>query len=182
MQFVEDIKQKVGDFFFKRELKFNPRKRKVHNLHTAQSIGILYDATEREDMMKVSEFVNALFKTKKDVKALGFVNLKELTHHHMPMLQFDFFFLKDLNWYYKPQNYIIKNFVEKDYDILINMCDSTCIPIKYLAGSSQAKFKVGKYEEEIDLYDMMIDVKENTLSALIMEIHHYLTVINQKDA
>ena len=38
----------------------------------------------------------------------------------MPMLQFDFFFLKDLNWYYKPQNYIIKNFLEKEYDILIN--------------------------------------------------------------
>ena len=182
MQFVEDIKQKLGDFFFKRELKSNARQREVHNLHTAHSIGILYDATEREDMLKVSEFVNALFKTKKDVKSLGFVNLKELTHHHMPMLQFDFFFLKDLNWYYKPQNYIIKNFVEKDYDILINLCDSNCIPVKYLAGISQAKFKVGKYEEDIDLYDMMIDVKENTLSALIKEIHHYLTVINQKDA
>ena len=182
MQFVEDIKQKVGDFFFKKELKSNPRQREVHNLHTAQSIGILYDATEKEDMLKVSEFVNTLFQTKKDVKALGFVNLKELTHHHMPMLQFDFFFLKDLNWYYKPQNYIIKNFVEKDYDILINLCDSACIPIRYLAGKSQAKFKVGKYEEDIDLYDMMIDVKENTLSALIKEIHHYLTVINQKDA
>jgi len=182
MQFIEVIKQKLGDFFFKRELKSNPRQREVHNLHSAQSIGILYDATERENMMKVSEFVNTLFKTKKDVKALGFVNLKELTHHHMPMLQFDFFFLKDLNWYYKPQNYIIKNFVEKNYDILINLCDSDCIPIKYLAGSSQAKFKVGKYEEDIDLYDMMIDVKENTLSALIKEIHHYLNVINQKDA
>ena len=97
MQFVENIKQKVGDFFFKRELKSNARKREVHNLHTAHSIGILYDATKREDMLKVSEFVNALFKTKKDVKSLGFVNLKELTHHHMPMLQFDFFFLKDLN-------------------------------------------------------------------------------------
>ena len=47
MQFVEDIKQKLGDFFFKRELKSNPRQREVHNLHTAQSIGILYDATER---------------------------------------------------------------------------------------------------------------------------------------
>ena len=182
MHFVENIKQKVGDFFFKRELKSNPRQRQVHNLHTAESIGILYDATKLEDMMLVSEFVNTLFKTKKDVKALGFVNLKELTHHHMPMLQFDFFFLKDLNWYYKPQNYIIKNFVEKDYDILINFCDDSCIPIKYLAGSSKAKFKVGKYQENIDLYDMMLDVKENTLAALIKETHHYLNIINKKNA
>ena len=132
-------------------------------------------------MLKVSSFVNKLFKSKKDIKALGFVNLKELSHHHMPMLQFDFFFLKDLNWYYKPQNYIIKNFIEKDYDILINLCDSRCIPIKYLAGSSRARFKVGKYEEKLDLYDMMINVKGNTLDELINEIYHYLNIINKKN-
>ena len=57
---------------FLRELKSNPRQRQVHNLHTAESIGILYDATKLEDMMLVSEFVNTLFKTKKDVKALEF--------------------------------------------------------------------------------------------------------------
>ena len=99
----------------------------------------------------------------------------------MPMLQFDFFFLKDLNWYYKPQNYIIKNFIEKDYDILINLCDSRCIPIKYLAGSSRARFKVGKYEEKLDLYDMMINVKGNTIDELINEIYHYLNIINKKN-
>ena len=179
--FIENIKQKVGDFFFKKELKMNSRKREVHNLNSAKSIGILYDATNHDDMLKVSSFVNKLFKSKKDIKALGFVNLKELSHHHMPMLQFDFFFLKDLNWYYKPQNYIIKNFIEKDYDILINLCDSRCIPIKYLAGSSRARFKVGKYEEKLDLYDMMINVKGNTLDELINEIYHYLNIINKKN-
>ena len=97
IQFVENIKQKVGDYVFKRDLKHNDRKREVHNLHTAKSIGILYDATDLKDMMLVSEFANDLFKTKKDVKALGFVNRNELTHHHMPMLKFDFFFLKDLH-------------------------------------------------------------------------------------
>lgn len=172
----------MGDYFFKKELRDNNRKREVHNLHTAKTIGILYDATEREDMIRVSQFVNDIFGAKKDVKALGFVNLKELTHHHMPMLQFDFFFLKDLNWYYKPQNYIIKNFVEKDYDILINLCDSQCIPIKYLAGSSKAKFKVGRYEEDLDIYDMMIDVKDPSLAGFIKEVKHYLSVINQRHA
>ena len=182
IQFLENFKQKVGDYVFRRDLKHNDRKREVHNLHTAQSIGILYDATDLKDMILVSEFVNDLFKTKKDVKALGFVNRNELTHHHMPMLQFDFFFLKDLNWYYKPQNYIIKNFLEKDYDILINLCTSNCVPVKYLAGSSKAKFKVGKYEQDLSIYDMMIDVKKDTLSVLISEVKHYLNLINKRNA
>ena len=77
IQFVENIKQKVGDYVFKRDLKHNDRKREVHNLHTAKSIGILYDATDLKDMMLVSEFANDLFKTK-DVKALGFVNRMNL--------------------------------------------------------------------------------------------------------
>ena len=34
-QFVENIKQKVGDYVFKRDLKHNERNREVHNLHTA---------------------------------------------------------------------------------------------------------------------------------------------------
>ena len=173
---------KVGHWAFKRDLKKNQRFKSVCNLENARSIGILYDATSEQNIQNIQPFVSYFFELKKDVKALGFVNSKELSYCHTPKLQYDFFYQKDLNWYYKPQNYIIKNFVEKDYDILINLCDSNCIPVKYLAGISQAKFKVGKYEEDIDLYDMMIDVKENTLSALIKEIHHYLTVINQKDA
>ena len=94
------------------------------------------------------------------------------------MLQFDFFFLKDLNWYYKPQNYVINNFLEKDYDILINLCTSNCVPVKYLAGSSRAKFKVGKFEDNLSVYDMMIDVKQNSLETLIKEVKHYLNLIN----
>ena len=141
IQFIEDIKQKVGEYVFKRDLKHNNRIREVHNFNSAKSIGILYDATEIDDMMMVSEFANELFKSKKDVKALGFVNKNELTHHHMPMLQFDFFFLKDLNWYYKPQNYIMKNFLEKDYDILINLCTSNCVPVNYLAGEAIAWYE-----------------------------------------
>jgi len=182
IKFIENFKQKVGDYVFKRDLKHNDRLRKVHNFHTANSIGILYDATNIKDMLMVSEFVNELFSTKKDVKALGFVNKNELTHQHMPMLQFDFFFLKDLNWYYKPQNYIIKNFLEKDYDILINLCTSNCIPVKYLAGSSRAKFKVGKFEHDLSIYDMMIDVKDESLASLISEVKHYLNLINKKNA
>ena len=79
IQFVENIKQKVGDYVFKRNLKQNNRIREVHNLHTAKSIGILYNATDIDDMMLVSQFVNELYKTKKDVKALGFVNKNELS-------------------------------------------------------------------------------------------------------
>ena len=118
---------------------------------------------------------------RKDVKAFGYVNSKKYDECHIPKLQYDFFNLKDLNWYYKPQNDYIKNFVKKEYDILINLSDSKCIPIKYLVASSVARFKVGRFEEGYEIYDLMIKLakKEDNMRKLISEIAKYLNVINK---
>ena len=180
MQFIEDFKQKVGKWVFQRELKTNKRTKEVCNLDNAQSIGILYDATSEEQIKIIKPFVSYFFDLKKDVKALGYVNSKQLSFHHTPKLQYDFFYQKDLNWYYKPQNYIIDNFVKKEYDILINLCDSSIIPIKYLLASSIAHFKIGIHEENYEIYDLMISLKEDkSMEKLMHEIKHYINLINK---
>lgn len=180
MQFIEDFKQKVGKWVFQRELKTNKRTKEVCNLDNAQSIGILYDATSEEQLKIVKPFVSYFFDLKKDVKALGYVNSKQLSFHHTPKLQYDFFYQKDLNWYYKPQNYIIDNFVKKEYDILINLCDSSIIPIKYLVASSIAHFKIGIHEENYEIYDLMISLKDDkSMEKLMHEIKHYINLINK---
>jgi hypothetical protein len=180
MQFIEDFKQKVGKWVFQRELKTNKRTKEVCNLDNAQSIGILYDATSEEQIKMVKPFVSYFFDLKKDVKALGYVNSKQLSFHHTPKLQYDFFYQKDLNWFYKPQNYIIDNFVKKEYDILINLCGSSIIPIKYLVASSIAHFKIGIHEENYEIYDLMISLKDDkSMEKLMHEIKHYINLINK---
>ena len=89
-------------------------------MDVAKSVGILYDANSEEQINQIKPFVDYFFELKKDVKALGYVNAKQLSYCHLPKLQYDFFYQKDLNWYYRPQNYIIDNFIKKEYDILIN--------------------------------------------------------------
>ena len=147
MSYLEDFKTKIGQIVFQNQLKSNKRKKEVCNLDSAKSIGILFDATNEEQINQIQPFVSYFFNLKKDVKALGYVNAKKLLYCHTPKLQYDFFYLKDLNWYKKPQNYIIDNFIKKEYDILINLCDSSCIPIKYLVASSVARFKIGQHED-----------------------------------
>ena len=182
MQFIEDLKQKVGKWVFQRELKTNTRTKHICNLNRAKSIGILYDATLEDQIKVVQPFVSYFFDLKKEVKALGFVNSDRLSYCHNPKLQYDFFYKKDLNWYYKPQNYIIDNFINKEYDILINLCDSSVIPIKYLVASSIAHFKIGIYEEDYEIYDLMISLKEDrSIKKLMQEIKHYINLINKKN-
>lgn len=182
MQFIEDFKQKVGKWVFQKELKNNIRTKSVCNIEEARSIGVLYDATSEQQMKDIQPFISYFFDLKKDVKALGFVNSDELLYCHTPRLQYDFFYKKDLNWHYKPQNYIIDNFVKKEYDILINLCDSSVIPIKYLVASSIARFKIGVYEEDYEIYDLMISLKDDrSMKKLMHEIKHYINLINKKN-
>ena len=182
MQFIEDFKQKVGRWVFHRDLIKNNRIKEVCNLTNASSVGILYDATSEKQVRTIQPFVSYFFDLKKEVKALGFVDANELSYCHTPKLQYDFFYKKDLNWYYKPQNYIIDNFIKKEHDILINLCDSSIIPIKYLVASSLAHFKIGIHEENYEIYDLMISLKEDkSMQKLIHEIKHYINLINKKD-
>lgn len=182
MQLIEDLKQKVGKWVFRRELKMNARTKKVCNLSGARSIGVLYDATLETQIKIIQPFISYFFDLKKEVKALGFVNSDQLSYCHTPKLQYDFFYKKDLNWYYKPQNYIIDNFINKEYDILINLCDSSVIPIKYLVASSIAHFKIGIYEEDYEIYDLMISLKDDkSMQKLMHEIKHYISLINKND-
>jgi hypothetical protein len=182
MQFIENFKQRVGKWVFKKELKSNKRTKQACNLKDAKSIGILYDATTDNHINRIQPFVSYFFNLKKDVKALGYVNSKQLSNCHVPKLQYDFFYKKDLNWYYKPQNYIINNFIKKEYDILINLCDSTVIPIKYLVASSIAHFKIGVHEDGYEIYDLMISLKDDkSIEKLMFEIKHYINLINKND-
>ena len=125
--------------------------------------------------------VDYFFGLKKDVKAFGYVNSNKYEECHIPKLQYDYFNKRDLNWYYKPQNDYVKNFLKKEYDILINLSDSKCIPLKYLVASSVARYKVGKFEDGYEIYDLMIklDDKENSMQKLISEIEKYLKIINK---
>ena len=62
---------------------------------------------------------------------------------------------------------------------MINLCDSSCIPIKYLVASSIARFKIGKHEDGYEMYDLMINLKEDkSIEKLIHEIKHYINLIN----
>lgn len=183
IQFIENIKNRIGQYVFLRDLKHNTRRKSVYNLEDAKSIGILFDATTKDKIKEVKPLVDYFFGLRKEVKAFGFVNGKHYDECHIPKLQYDFFNKKDLNWYYKPQNDYIKNFVKKEYDILINLCDSTCVPFKYLVASSLARFKVGQFEKEYDIYDLMIKIekKERTIENLISEIVKYLKIINKTE-
>ncbi|MBN1199169.1 MAG: hypothetical protein JXA23_07440 [Bacteroidales bacterium] len=153
------------------------------NLASAKSIGILYALIAPPDYTEVETFVSDLQKEHKEVKALGFVQHKEMVNRFLPKLSYDFFSQQEVNWYCKPMNNKVDDFITTEFDLLLDLTMEDFLPLKFVTGLSRARCKVGRFTEENNrYYDLMIKVESfQRLPELIKQIKHYLTIIQQHE-
>jgi hypothetical protein len=76
-------------------------------------------------------------------------------------MDYKFFCYKDLNWYFKPNEDSVKDFVNKEFDILIDLNLEENLSVRFVIAESVALFKTGRYSEiEPNYYDLMINVQD----------------------
>jgi len=174
------IRSLIGLHYFNKEIRNTGRDRKLTNLKDAKKIGILYNLDDVPDYDVIAEFVTQLQHDRKDVKALGYVKNKNLISRFLPKLSYDFFSVHDMNWFYKPVKDKLMDFIQKDFDLLIDLDMKDSLPLKYISGLSMSMCRVGRYTEgSISCYDLMLDVNSSTpVTEFIKQITHYLTIIN----
>ena len=174
-----NLRIRIGQYYFKRELSLSDRHCQMTNLKDAKRIGILYTLDDVPDYERVSEFVSLLQGDHKEVKALGFVKNRNLVQRFLPKLSYDFFSKRDLTWFYKPIHKQVKDFIEKEFDLLIDLSLQDNFPLKYISGLSNALCRVGKFSDKnTEYYDLMIDLKPSmTSEEYLGQVQHYLTVI-----
>jgi hypothetical protein len=177
---IAAIRTKIGRYYLRRELLKHERKSVMTNLPNARRIGILYTVEDVPDYERISQLVAELQGEQKEVKALGFVRNKNLLQRFLPKLSFDFFTRHDLNWFFIPVPAQVKDFIEKEFDLLLDLSMQDTFPLKYIAGLSNALCRVGRYSEsDLNCYDLMFDIKPDaTLDDYMLNIRHYLTIIN----
>ena len=174
-----NLRIKIGQYYFKRDHSHAERHCQMTNLKDAKRIGILYTLDDVPDYERVSEFVSLLQGDHKEVKALGFVKNRNLVQRFLPKLSYDFFSKRDLTWFYKPIHKQVKDFIEKEFDLLIDLSLQDNFPLKYISGLSNALCRVGKFSDKnTEYYDLMIDLKPSmTSEEYLGQVQHYLTVI-----
>jgi hypothetical protein len=179
---LEKIRSYIGDRYFKKELHKTGRDRKFTNLQDAKKVGILYNLESVADYEIVSEFVTQLQHDRKEVKALGFVKDKILVSRFLPKLSYDFISRKDVNWFFMPGQVKVRDFISKEFDLLIDLSLKDNLPLRYIAGLSMSLCRIGRFSEKnTDCYDLMIDLPQAaSLQEYIRQVTHYLTMINNE--
>ncbi len=179
MGVVDNIKRKLSDFSFQRKLSPN-REVKAINIKHAQTIGIVYRADNDEAKELVERYVKFLKEYKIKCKTLGYYDMDELPRYVTPKLEFDYFLRKDLNWKLETQIPEVFNFVQSDFDILI---DTTCEldeVIRFIVKESKAHFKVGGAKKGVNDLDFTINLKpDEGVRQLMKGLDSYLHLINK---
>ena len=181
----KSIKQSIANNALKKEVLSSARTRTPNkfNFDKIKTVGILFDATNTEDYEIVKRYVVYLREHQKKVKVIGFFSTKEIPSLTYSKLEYDFFSTKELNWMGKPSSVVIQNFINEEYDLLIDLNIHDHFPLRYISALSKAAFKVGKYnEKDTEIYDMMIDADNTkTVKYFLRQIDTYITMLNKTE-
>lgn len=157
MRFIQNMRM----WAYRRSLKQQLRKRPEPqgkgevNLNNANTIGILFDATELSVRDTILHYVENLRKRgKRSIKLLGYFDDLTDSENH----PFDYYNRKQVDWAFRPQGEQIQNFIKQDFDLLMNINPASLIHTEYIAALSHAKLRVGPYTEHTYCYDLMIDL------------------------
>jgi len=174
------LKENIGYYFLEKKIGKIKRNPVFLNLKDAKSIAIVANMDTVEKYKIISKFVDSLKQEGKTVFVLALVKNEEFQKFFAKGTSILFFSKKNTTWYGKPRNIKYKEFIDNQFDILIDVSMTQIITMQYIVGLSKAKFKVGKFYEKRSYADFMITLKpEDKLSFFIDQIKHYLTTINQ---
>jgi hypothetical protein len=156
------------------------RVRKPFSLESAQYVALLYNLLDEDTYKKVEEFIKSLNEKNIKVKVACYTDQKIVPHYFIPKLLQDIITSKDVNWYYQPVKPFVKDFLEEEFDILIDLSLNEQIPLQYLSVSSKAGLKIGRFDEKNqEYYDLMIDMPADApIEYFISQVVHYLNKIN----
>ena len=143
----------------------------------SKSIGVLFDATTLESRDTVKKYVDLLKRSGKTVKTLGFLNERE----REPNFGFKHFSRKEIDFFYRPKSDEVKSFMDKPFDILLNLYTQSNLSLEYISALSKATFRVGPISENTDCYDLMVQTNpKKDLRHFIQQVEFFLKKMNLK--
>ena len=83
-----------------------------------------------------------------------------------------------------PGNLTVHNFISEPYDVVINLALNSCLPLRYIAAVSQARFRVGRFDKRNTYcYDLMLNIRDDIgIQELLVQVENYLRLIKSTHA
>ncbi len=173
------LKENIGRRVLKKKLKGIERYRHVHNFETAKSVVILFDTGDLDSFAAIKDFRKFIEAKGLQCNTFGYVQQKEIPQQLLFQKNYSFITKRDLNWYQKPSGEVVDAFFSLNPDILFDFTKEVPLELQFLVQLSMAQFKIGCYTEEVNDYDLMINLTNQDDAAYLSEqFKHYVSMLN----
>ena len=181
MNFISNIGKKIGSLVLERELKSRKRPVVYNNFNSASTIGFIFDAENKKYYAAAKEFMNYVEGHGIKVNGLAFVSKSDQIGYLPYRKGVDYFGLDKQNWYGRPVDEGIAEFIERPFNILIDISLSEIYPIEYIFALSRAGFKICNNSTKAKYADFVLELdRKDDLELFIEQIKHYLETIEKQ--
>jgi hypothetical protein len=185
MELFRDIRLNRGRAILRKKLGKVQRSRFKGNLGNAKTIGVVWDASNPEELPTLSQFHQKMAEKNIDVKILGYYPGKNLPDRLTAIRYLICLKKEDINITYRPFTREAEAFVNTGFDILIDINFKNIFPLQYISSLSRAGLKVGIFDKEHDHspFDLMIELnKTSDINTYLTQVIYYLEIINTKSS
>ena len=180
MKLIQNIREKFAKSSLLKQVQEMGRQQKQTNLQSARTVALLYFLPDEATYNIAETILSQLTRMNLKVRVVCYTDLKIIPHYFIPKITQDIITSKDVNLLYQPQKPFVKEFINTDFDILIDLSLNNYPPLLYCAALSKAGLKVGRFQEDHELfYDLMIQAgQDETIDSFAAQVIHYLSRIN----
>ncbi|MBG6132085.1 hypothetical protein IWQ47_003976 [Aquimarina sp. EL_43] len=150
------------------------RETRSQNISNLKTLAVLIDATQSINIVSLLKLANELGVKSEELKVIGYKeDQKEIIDDKDAAYYNDKSF--GVNGAIKSKS--LQDFVDKDFDVLINFYEKNSVELNYVAAASKAKFKVGFAEVDNRINDLIIGSTTNDTNLFISELKKYLKIL-----
>jgi hypothetical protein len=181
MEMFRNIRLNRGKTILRKKMGRMKRTRFKGNITNAKTIGMVWDASNPEDLTYLSQFYQKMAEKNIEVKIIGYYPGKDLPDRLTAIRYLTCLKKEDINITYRPVSDEANSFIMTRFDILIDINFKDIFPLRYISYLSMAGLKVGIFDNRSanSPFDLMMEFNKTTdINSYLTQVVHYLEMIN----
>lgn len=181
MEFFRNLRIKAGKSMLAKRYSKILHRPSYKGFGSTKSIGIVWDATNQEELAVLTRFHQRMSEAGKQVKVIGFYPGKVLPDLYVGNRFMVCLKNNETDFFYRPDTVEADAFINEKFDLLIDINVRDHFPLFYITSLSKALLKVGLSGTDpgTSPFDLMISMKNPVgVEKYLEQIILYLEMIN----
>lgn len=154
--------------------------REVCALERAATVGMLCEITDEDSYKAIFRIFTQLQNSGKVVHLIGYIDEKYVPFYCLQQLSADYFCQKQLTWCGEPNVVQVSDFIQRDFDILLDFNYCYHAPVEAILATAHSKFIIGSCTDYQQLYDLFIQTESGNYSQFLASTFNYTQKLSGK--